>query len=225
MPNSWRPLFLMTSAISGASCRLTDGMKNVAGMRFLSSSSTTRRNPCRDPYCPMDSAPAFASPKRSATVSLSTSKESRTATRAPFGHGAVRRFLPARTVFTTVVTLSIVHCQPGFAFVCGTGWACASASDGTRAARRVSFMADDGGSVVGGHHERARQGGDPSTMPKAFAVSKVLEPLYRRARWSLRLRARHDRNSTGARMRHSNRRLFAIALLVFPATLTAQTFR
>src|SRR4029453_5875177 len=163
----------MTSAISGASWRLTDGMKNVAGMRFLSRSSTTRRNPWREPYCPMDSAPAFASPKRSATVSLSTSNESSTATRARFGHGAVSRFRPALTVFTTVVTLSIVHCQPGFAFVCGTGWAWASASDGMRA-RRVSFMADDGGSVVGDHHERAHRRGVSSTMAQAVAVSKVL---------------------------------------------------
>src|SRR5678815_4599743 len=50
-------------------------------------------------------------------------------------------------------------------------------------------------------------------------------PLSCRAHGSLRLMARHDRTSTGARMRHSNRRLFPLALLAFPATLAAQTFR
>ena len=96
-------------------------MKKVAGILFWSRSFTTRANPCREPNCPMDSEPAFGSPKRSAIVSLSTSNDSATAARAPFGHFAGCSDRPARTVFTTFMTLSIVHCQPGFAVVCGTG--------------------------------------------------------------------------------------------------------
>src|SRR5262249_15305372 len=48
-------------------------------------------------------------------VSLSTSKDSKTATRPPLGHFAGLRLLPARTAFTTVRTLSIDHFHPGLA--------------------------------------------------------------------------------------------------------------
>src|SRR5215212_1010393 len=65
-----------------------------------------------------------------AMVSLSTSNESSTATRAPFGHAFGCSDRPARTALTTVLTLSMVHCQPGFAFVCGTGCAWASSEAG-----------------------------------------------------------------------------------------------
>jgi hypothetical protein len=53
-------------------------------------------------------------------------------------------------VFTTFMTLSIVHCHPGFALVCGTGCACAASSDGARNARRslmAAAVVASGGSV------------------------------------------------------------------------------
>src|SRR6476620_6436464 len=199
----------MTSAISGASCRLTDGMKKVAGMRFLSSSSTTRRNPCRDPYCPMDSAPAFASPKRRATVSLSTSNESSTATRAPFGHGAVSRFRPARTVFTTVLTLSIVHCQPGFALVCGTGWACASASDGTKM-KKAGFMADEakGRLETDPIHNAAQRGPSPGAKSTGSLGNgaKGAQPKRRRQQRRSQPRGRQQRRKKGSATGHNGGR-------------------
>src|SRR6185436_2873242 len=102
----------------------------------------------------MESEPAFASPKRSATVSLSTSNESRTATRAPFGHAAGWSERPARTVLTTLSTLSMVHCQPGFAVVCGTGCDWATSRDGMRPSAR-SFMDPGAEDVVRRRHDDA----------------------------------------------------------------------
>src|SRR3954452_22653218 len=80
-------------------------------------------------------------------VSLSTSNESSTATLAPPGHFAGLSDLPARTAFTTVIALSKVHCQPGFAVVTGTGCACASRLAGTTAIRkaRLSTVPRGGG--------------------------------------------------------------------------------
>ena len=74
-------------------------------------------------------------------LSASMSKVMATATFAPFGHAAGCSDRPARTVFTTVFTLSIVHCHPGFAFVCGTGCACARSSDGSRVSSKVFIAA------------------------------------------------------------------------------------
>src|SRR5678815_3572050 len=108
MPNSCRPLFLITPAIDGVIARLTDGMKNVAGILCASNRFTTRGRPARAPYSACDSDPTVGSPKRIATVSLSTSNESSTATRAPFGQAFGCSDLPARTAFTTLLTESIV---------------------------------------------------------------------------------------------------------------------
>src|SRR5688500_18592919 len=102
----------------------------------------------------MESEPAFGSPKRSAMVSLSTSNESRTATRAPFGHAAGWSERPARTVLTTLSTLSMVHCQPGFAVVCGTGCDWATSSDGMRPRAR-SFMNRGAEDMVRRRHDNA----------------------------------------------------------------------
>src|SRR5438309_6348047 len=72
-------------------------------------------------------------------VSLSTSNERSTATRAPPGHDAGLSDRPARTALTTVIALSKVHCQPGFAVVCGTGCACANRAVGSIAKNRARF--------------------------------------------------------------------------------------
>src|SRR5581483_3455343 len=72
-------------------------------------------------------------------VSLSTSNESSTATRAPPGHAAGFSDRPARTAFTTVIALSNVHCHPGFT----PGFCCASApgGDSVRATRAANATA------------------------------------------------------------------------------------
>src|SRR5689334_7760661 len=82
-----------------------------------------RGSPTRAPYSFCDSAPMVGSPKRMETVSLSTSNENRTATRAPLGHAFGLRLRPARTAFTTLNTESSVHSQPGLT----PGRGCASA--------------------------------------------------------------------------------------------------
>src|SRR5207253_2520175 len=89
----------------------------------------TRPRPSRDPYCPCDNEPGLGSPKRSATVSLSTSNDNSTATRAPFGHSLGCSDRPARTAFTTVRTVSMLQRQPGFT-VGGVGCAWARTTDG-----------------------------------------------------------------------------------------------
>src|SRR5215467_14697665 len=73
-----------------------------------------RGRPTRAPYSFCDKPPTVGSPKRIETVSLSTSKENRTATRAPLGHAFGLRLLPARTALTTAKTESSDHSQPGF---------------------------------------------------------------------------------------------------------------
>ena len=131
----------------GVSARLTDGMKNDAGMRCESSSRTRRPSPRRAPYCAEASVPTVGSPKRRGIVSLSTSNDSSTATRAPPGQLAGASERPARTAFTTVRTESMVHCQPGLA---GVGAVCALSSAGrtNRIARRRSMRVSGCGKMI-----------------------------------------------------------------------------
>src|SRR6185503_15463969 len=56
-------------------------------------------------------------------VSLSASKDSSTATRAPPGHVLGWSERPARTALTTFITLSMLHFQPGVTAACGVTWA------------------------------------------------------------------------------------------------------
>ena len=70
-------------------------------------------------------------------VSLSTSNDSSTATREPFGHAVGCSERPARTSLTTEVTLSMDHFHPGLAEVTGTGCACAWSTAGQQASSRA----------------------------------------------------------------------------------------
>src|SRR5262245_30635347 len=145
----------MTSAMVGVMARLTDGMKNDAGILFASSSLTMRSRPTRAPYCACDSAPTVGSPKRMGIVSLSTSNESNTATRALPGHFAGLSDRPALTALMTVYTLSMDHFQPGFAVVGGTGCAWANTQAGMRASTSER-MAQHYGDWIGASSRRLR---------------------------------------------------------------------
>ncbi len=99
-PISWRPDAWIMSIWCGARVKLSAGPKNEAAIPYSSSRSMMRPRATREPYSPCDRPPTFVSPFRSQTVSLSTSKESSTATRPPSGHESGFRSRPARTRLT-----------------------------------------------------------------------------------------------------------------------------
>ena len=153
---------LITPACSGASLRLQAGKKKVAGMFSSSSRRTTRGSATRDPYSPCDRGPMLGVPVRSPwIVSLSTSKESRTATRAPPGHESGLRSRPARTSFTMERTYPSdqFHGSAGSGVTCpgasGT-WQATALRQRTMGAR--SNVLVDGGDVVFCFIERLRIG-------------------------------------------------------------------
>jgi hypothetical protein len=117
-------------------------MKNDAGIAWRSRSARMRGSPTRAPYCPCDSSPIVGWPKRRLGVSLSTSNESATATRAPFGQRLGCNERPARTACTTFITVSVDHSQPCFTLAWARSGSGASAA--TTATAASSDRPDDG---------------------------------------------------------------------------------
>ncbi len=99
-------------------------MKNDAGISWRSIRSTTRCRPTRAPYSPCDMAPIDGSALRAIwMVSLSTSNEIITATRAPFGQDSGCRLRPARTRLAMARISSRSRYRPGWLVwvVCAPG--------------------------------------------------------------------------------------------------------